>query len=254
VTQSDGKVFVTGSRVLACLDTVTGEAIWTNYGDLNAHAPYPVSGLAPRAGLGYFEDEGKTVAVRLDSGEVAWVRQLKELSGETARERGTSTPLATEEGVYFHHRSHLRKLDPQTGEEHWTVRTGEGFNYVSTPAWAEGKVVVATGARIVAVNAATGDIAWISTTRHADATSLGKHQNLLNGSTPAIANGHVFVGSDDGYLYTLSLTDGVKIWEYDTGTPIKASPALSGNLLVISNFAGQLLAFVPEQSAGTARS
>ncbi len=246
LTVSDGRVLVTGSRILAGLDAATGEPVWTNYNDLNAHAPYPVSGLAPRAGLGYFEDESKVFALRLDTGDVTWVRQLKELSGETSRERGTSTPLVTEEGVYFHHRSHLRKLDPQTGEERWTVRTGEGFNYVSAPAWAEGKVVVATGARIVAVNAVAGDIAWTFGTRHVDATDLGKYQNLLNGSAPAIANGCVFVGGDDGFLYALRLDDGVKVWEYDTGTPIKASPALSGNLLVISNFAGQLFAFVPE--------
>jgi outer membrane protein assembly factor BamB len=243
---NDGVVLAGGSRVLAAFDSRTCDRVWVDYNGLNRSAPYPVSGIAPLDGLGYFEDEGSVSAVSLATGAPAWVRPLKELFGNTSRERGAATPLVTDDGVYFHHRSHLRKLDPHTGEEQWGVRTGEGFNYVGIPAYGEGRVVVSTGGQIVAADAGTGEVAWKFATRSAEATKLGKYQHMLNGSAPVLANGYVFVGSDDGYLYTLSLADGTKVWEFNTGTPIKSSPAISGNLLVISNFAGQLMGFAGE--------
>ena len=245
VTVHDGIVFVAGSRVLAGFSAENGEKLWTNYDDLN-QVPYPVSGMAPMAGLVYFEDEHKTAALDQRSGEVVWVRPLKELSGNTARERGAATPLATADGVYFHHRSHLRKLDPQTGDEIWTAQTGAGFNYVGIPAFARGKVVVSAASAILAVDAETGERPWTHTTRTGKDAGLGAHQQMLNGSAPLIVDDYVLVGSDDGRFYALRLKDGAKVWEFNTGTPIKASPALSGNLVVVSNFAGNVIGFVPE--------
>jgi len=245
VTVQGGALFVSGSSILAAFDTANGSRLWVNYDELN-RVPYPVSGLAPLGDLVYFEDEHKTVALNQRTGDVAWTKALKELSGDTARERGATTPLATAEGVYFHHRSHLRKVDAATGRELWSVKKPAGFNYVSTPAVARGTVVLGTANTILAYRAEDGEQLWSFETRSGEAAGLGPHQEMLNGSAPLLVKDHVLVGSDDGRFYALALATGARVWEYNTGTPIKSAPALSGNLVVVSNMAGNVFAFVPE--------
>jgi hypothetical protein len=58
-------------------------------------------------------------------------------------------------------------------------------------------------------------------------------------SSPAIAGGRVFVGSDDRNLYALNLADGKKIWSFSTGGAIESSPlVLGGTVFVGSSDAG----------------
>lgn len=241
VTAANGRVFVAGSYVLAAFDAANGTKLWTNYDDLCRNA-YPMSGLAPAGDLVYFENEDHVVALEQDSGAVRWGRPLAELAGGVSRERGTATPLATLDAVYFHHRSRLRKLNPETGEEAWGAPSGSSLNYMGTPAKAPGAIVLASGGSIICVNDDTGERRWAFNTRTASNTDLGPNQDLRNGAAPLIMGDFVVAGGDDGYLYLLSLTDG-KRWEYNTGAPIKASPAVSGNLIVVTNFAGNVFGF-----------
>ena len=62
-------------------------------------------------------------------------------------------------------------------------------------------------------------------------------------SSPAIAGGRVYVGSNDGRLYALDLTTGKVAWEHDEGAAITASPALASGRIVIGSTAGRLLCF-----------
>ncbi|PSQ33631.1 hypothetical protein BRD05_08390 [Halobacteriales archaeon QS_9_70_65] len=54
-------------------------------------------------------------------------------------------------------------------------------------------------------------------------------------SSPVVANGVVFVGSDDGRLDALDATDGSKQWSFDTGSEIHSAPAVDdGTVFVIA--------------------
>jgi outer membrane protein assembly factor BamB len=46
-------------------------------------------------------------------------------------------------------------------------------------------------------------------------------------STPAIHNGNIFVGSDDGYLYCLNAATGAMVWEYNIGSATWSAPAVA---------------------------
>ena len=59
-------------------------------------------------------------------------------------------------------------------------------------------------------------------------------------SSPAIADGRVYVGSGDGRLYVLSLTTGERIADFDTASAISASPAIAHGRLVVGTLDGQL--------------
>ena len=62
-------------------------------------------------------------------------------------------------------------------------------------------------------------------------------------SSPAIAGGRVFVGSNDGRFYVLNLDTGAKLWEFDTGAPLSASPAIANGRIVIGSQDGRLYCF-----------
>jgi len=62
-------------------------------------------------------------------------------------------------------------------------------------------------------------------------------------SSPAIAGGRVFVGSNDGRFYVLNLNTGAKLWEFDAGAPLSASPAIGRGRIVIGSQDGRLYCF-----------
>ena len=62
-------------------------------------------------------------------------------------------------------------------------------------------------------------------------------------SSPAAANGRVYIGSGDGRFYILDLKSGEKLWEFDTGAPLSASPALADGKIVIGSQDGVLYCF-----------
>ena len=62
-------------------------------------------------------------------------------------------------------------------------------------------------------------------------------------SSPAIAGGRVFVGSNDGRFYVLNVTSGAKLWEFNAGAPLSASPAIANGRIVIGAQDGRLYCF-----------
>ena len=47
-------------------------------------------------------------------------------------------------------------------------------------------------------------------------------------SSPAVSDGYVYVGSDDGYIYCLNAKTGSKVWDFDTeGISVSSSPVVS---------------------------
>lgn len=62
-------------------------------------------------------------------------------------------------------------------------------------------------------------------------------------SSPAIAGGRVFIGSNDGRFYVLNLSTGAKLWEFDAGAPLSASPAIANRRIIIGSQDGRLYCF-----------
>ena len=53
----------------------------------------------------------------------------------------------------------------------------------------------------------------------------------------------MFVGSNDGRFYVLNLTNGAKLWEFNAGAPLSASPAIANGRIVIGSQDGRLYCF-----------
>jgi eukaryotic-like serine/threonine-protein kinase len=54
-------------------------------------------------------------------------------------------------------------------------------------------------------------------------------------SSPAIADGFVYIGSDDNHLYALDASSGQKIWSFQTGGAIKSSPTVANGFVYIGS-------------------
>lgn len=59
-------------------------------------------------------------------------------------------------------------------------------------------------------------------------------------SSPAVANGVVYVGSGDGRLYALDRTTGAERWSYDAKSAVASSPAVGGGLVYFATRDGRV--------------
>ena len=55
------------------------------------------------------------------------------------------------------------------------------------------------------------------------------------GSSPAVANGVLYIGSDDGNMYALDARMGTRLWSYPTGGFINSSPAVAQGVVYIGS-------------------
>ena len=62
-------------------------------------------------------------------------------------------------------------------------------------------------------------------------------------SSPVVCGDKVFVGSDDGRLYVVTLAAGKALWSYEIGEPIESSPAVAGGRVVVGGNDGGVYCF-----------
>jgi Domain of unknown function DUF11/PQQ-like domain len=90
------------------------------------------------------------------------------------------------------------------------------------------------------VYASTGATLWIFANGH------------IAGSSPAVANGVVYVGSQDGNVYALNASSGALLWSYATGGWVASSPAVVDGTLYINAVGSYAFAPGPPPAAGSA--
>jgi outer membrane protein assembly factor BamB len=105
------------------------------------------------------------------------------------------------------------------------------FPFYSSAAVTSTRIVVGGRDKLVHGLTLDGKAAWTFATR------------ARVESSPAIASGRVFVGSNDGRFYVLNLNDGTKLWEFNAGAPLSASPAIANGRIVIGSQDGRLYCF-----------
>ena len=54
-------------------------------------------------------------------------------------------------------------------------------------------------------------------------------------SSPAVANGVVYVGSGDFNVYALNASTGAKLWSYATGNSVESSPAVANGVVYVGS-------------------
>jgi outer membrane protein assembly factor BamB len=113
----------------------------------------------------------------------------------------------------------------------------------SSPAFFDGRVFFgSTDSNILALNASTGKTLWTFATDplyQPGKTTLSDNAVL---STPAVANGVVYVYSRLGYSYALNESSGSKLWSYNfsSGGFVDRTPVILEGRVYFSAFSGQI--------------
>jgi len=111
----------------------------------------------------------------------------------------------------------------------------------TTPAVEDGVVYFATGKgekKLYAVNATTGDLVW---SRYLYGTI----------SSPAISNGRIYIGDDDGRLNCFNAGNGSEIWNQTLGGRCKSSPVVAGGMVYTAANYGKGTVYCFDADCGT---
>jgi outer membrane protein assembly factor BamB len=61
-------------------------------------------------------------------------------------------------------------------------------------------------------------------------------------ASPAVVEGAIYVGSDDGNIYALNASNGVQLWSYPTGSIVESSPSVVDNVVYVGSRDGAVYA------------
>ena len=220
---------VVGDRVLIgsydqnlyCVSTRNGSLLWKVKTNGPVHATPAVSnGVAYIAGC----DE-LFRAIRIADGRELFSVSSGAYTGASPALRGNSVFYGTFDNEVLMvdlsmHRVVWRYQNPQ-----------RKFPFYSSAAVTNDRIVVGGRDKFVHGLSPDGKAAWTFGTR------------ARVESSPAIAGGRVFVGSNDGRFYVLNLGTGALLWEFNTGAPLSASPAIGRGRIVIGSQDGKLYCF-----------
>lgn len=245
------------------------ETLWVydTHHDIYGPSPSVVDGLLYiGGGLGTF-----LYALNATTGDLVW--------NHTRATWIASSPAVAYGRVYFGgFDRNVTALDATTGGFLWNYTT-LGWLAASSPAVADGVVYIGGGYgnSVLALNASTGDKIWDITTQgwvHSSPAVangivyIGSYDDnvyALNATTgeeiwvyttgydvfssPTVVDGVVYVGSNDNNVYALDALSGVKLWNYTTEEWVSSSPAVSGGIVYVGSYDGNVYAL--NASTGT---
>ena len=256
---SGDKVFLSGMEIRA-LDLKTGKILW-RYQDKSV--PFFPHGLAVADNKLFVTvndtdnlqtmKTGYVYALDAETGTFLWKTQV-------AKDPSHSLPLVVEGKVFVGDDSGtLNALDAETGKILWQKKLAGNGEIHSSPAYADGLVFVGTEgdaryqdqpknpSSMFALNPSTGEIVWQFPIDYAP-----DRVNLIH-ATPAVSNGIVYFGSENGWFYALNASDGSLIWkkELATGRDMIGTSAAAGlgfGKVFVSLWSGKFLAL--DQKSG----
>ena len=256
---SDSQLYVgTMDGYIYCLDTDTGETIWSNTTS---------GGIITRSSPAVADDkvvlgakDGKVYCFDADTGDLEWSHttgaaivsspvvvngyvyigsndnRLYCLNADTGNRQWsyatdddvTSSAAVSDIYVYFGSNDNsvycIHSQDSNTpGSLRWSYETQDSVS--STPAIQDGKVYIGSSDNhLYCLDAGTGDQLWNTTTGDAIYSS------------PAIAGTYVYVGSEDHSVYCLHKNTGEQQWSVPTGGNVQSSPAVAGDYVYVASY------------------
>lgn len=240
-----GRVWVHyGSAGTACLNTDSGDVVWTRQDLPCDHVRGP--GSSPIV----FRD---LLIINFDGGDLQYVVALNKRTGETVWKTDRSIDYGTDNGdakkayctpKVIDHNGRLQLIspaavataayDPLSGDELWKVYHG-GYNAAARPLYTHGHVIINLegGMKLLAVDpSGEGDV----TKSHVK--WVYKKSTPTRPSQLAVGD-HIFMISDIGVASCLSIADGTPVWTERIGGRHSASPILSGDRIYFFDEAGE---------------
>jgi len=204
---------------LYCLDANSGDIVWTRKTE-----GYITSSPAVSDGNVYVTSQepnsGAIYKLNANNGSLIWKREIEYV---LVADRGTDIHVSptVAEGMVFvaANKDNYYGINATTGEIEWTYLTsrgteGVGGYLVASMAYHDGELYIVDMFFITALNACNGEVVWKSW--------LGTELY----TTPAYADGKVYVTTDRRFVYALNATNGVRLSFFETHSNSWSSPAV----------------------------
>jgi hypothetical protein len=242
---ADGRCYCHfGTFGTACVDCETGEVLWRQRLEID-HIVGPGSSPAlvgdkliiPCDGA----DRQFVVALNAADGEIAWQVNRPPIRNTNGDNRKAfSTPLVIDVGgrtqVVIPGAQWFVAYDPADGKEIWRVDHGSGFSNVPRPVFDGQTVYLITGFGRPQLWAVRADGAGDVTDTH---VVWRESQQVPAMSSPVVADGRLYMVSDNGVATCLDTADGKTLWRERVGGKFSASPLLAGGRIYLCSHEGR---------------
>jgi outer membrane protein assembly factor BamB len=232
-----------GSYGTACVDTASGETIWSRRDFPCDHAVGPGGSPAMAGDLIIVQMDGRdtqyVIAIDKKTGNPVWKMKRSTDYGDRGAEfrKAFCTPLVIDAGgrrqVVCTGAVETIAYDPASGKELWKVRPDvNSYSNTSRPLFCFGMVLVNTGAsmQIWAVrpdghgNVTDSHVAW----------KLDKNVPFM--PSPTIAGDLIYLVNDNGIISCVEAKTGKPVWKHRVGGNFEASPiAAEGRVYFFSD-------------------
>ena len=227
VALGDAVYVGSGDGNLYAIDRTAGTKKWAFDAGNAIHSSPAIGGGAVYVGT----RDGHFYAVDAATGKQRWKFTTGPVAawawGHESGDVYTSSPAFVDGTVYFGAGDgRVYAVDATTGKEKWHGQTGGRVR--SSPAVDGTRVYVGSAdGRVYAFDRATGKEAWKFDTEGVKLFSgnFGYDRRTVQ-SSPSVANGIVYVGARDGWIYALDANTGAEKWRFDHKISwINTSPA-----------------------------
>jgi outer membrane protein assembly factor BamB len=202
-------------NLLRCIDAETGRVVWRHDTgrDLDS-SPCVVGGRLYIAG-----ENGYARCLDPRTGKLIWKCFVGGIGpGTLLGSNGSETSPAISGDLLYTatYDGDIHAIDIKTGKLRWKTRTGDDTD----------ASVVVDGDFIYACAEERASFLYCFT--RTDGREIWRYGGNKKGywSTPAVANGRIWVGGEDGRLHCVDAANGTEIWTFPTGNGIWSSPCV----------------------------
>lgn len=239
ITVDKGIVYAGIGAGLSAYNLKTGQAIWTNKDwkqREGATTTLTVAGDVLASG---------TQWGGLYGNDIRTGKQLWKLSDNGLGNRGAS-PVYKDGKLWIISSKSFFIIEPQTGKVLQQKELSANVDVTSTPLVTEREIIFGTADRgVFALDKSTLFNKWKAETLPSLVYTAPYSTTPQAGveTSPVASQGVVYIGASDGYLYAIDQTTGMIKEQYNLGAPIFSTVAVSGNCLIVCDFAGNVYCF-----------
>lgn len=236
---ADGIVYAGTGKSLCALKAATGEPIWQNTGWNRGEGCTATLSLGSHTLIGH-ANWGGLYANDATTGKMLWKLDSNGLSHRSASAamHGDVFYLISDNSFFV--------IESKTGNILIRKELGYSVNVTSTPLVTDTEIIFGTATRgIVALDRRTLTEKWNFHSQPAMIYSAPYVRNpaATVETSPVLAGNTIFMGASDGNIYGLNRQNGKLQWKHQTGAPVFATVAISGNALYAVDFSGNVYCF-----------
>ncbi len=237
ITTHNNTVYTGFGNSLSALNGKNGEVLWKNKSWNNGEGSVPTLTLADGVliasshWVSLFGHDTKT-------GKLLWKNKDLRFRDATTTFKDGKLYVASNNSLYI--------LNHKTGKAVKRVETKFNFSVSSAPLITDSLIIMATSNNgVAAFNKKTFELLWNHATEPAliYTSPYTKTNEKTVEASPVLSGNVVYIGGSDGVFYALDIASGKEIWKIDIGVPIFATVAISGNLIFVNDFSGNVYAF-----------